>query len=174
MDRFAEWFARPYVALCFLAIGMAVIPLNDALIKLLGDTMPLGQIVTIRSLMSLALIALFSSGLRRMMGLSRAVFWQFVGRGMCLVVAMVLFFASLGSLSLSSAVAIFFTAPLMIALLSVLLANVPPPTVNCKPDATDRTVPSAMPGAEFHAASASARPEASTSAMRTLSLPLLL
>ena len=40
MDRFAEWFARPYVALCFLAFGMAVIPLNDALIKLLGDTMP--------------------------------------------------------------------------------------------------------------------------------------
>ena len=121
MDRFAEWFARPYVALCFLAFGMAVIPLNDALIKLLGDTMPLGQIVTIRSVMSLALIALFSSGLRRMMGLSRAVFWQFVGRGMCLVVAMVLFFASLGSLSLASAVAIFFTAPLMIALLSVPL-----------------------------------------------------
>ena len=109
MERFAEWFARPYMALCFLAFGMAVIPLNDALIKLLGDTMPLGQIVTIRSVMSLALIALFSSGLRRMMGLSRSVFWQFVGRGMCLVVAMVLFFASLGSLSLASAVAIFFT-----------------------------------------------------------------
>ena len=76
MDRFAEWFARPYVALCFLAFGMAVIPLNDALIKLLGDTMPLGQIVTIRSLMSLALIALFSSGLRRMMGLSRKPPWE--------------------------------------------------------------------------------------------------
>ena len=107
MSRLAEWFARPYVALCFLAFGMAVIPLNDALIKLLGETMPLGQIVAIRSLMSLAFIALFSSGLRRMTGLSSSVFWQFVGRGMCLVVAMVLFFASLGSLSLASAVAIF-------------------------------------------------------------------
>ena len=121
MNRLAEWFARPYVALCFLAFGMAVIPLNDALIKLLGEAMPLGQIVTIRSLISLAFIALFSSGLQRMIGLSSSVFWQFVGRGMCLVVAMVLFFASLGSLSLASAVAIFFTAPLLITLLSVPL-----------------------------------------------------
>ena len=117
---FAEWFARPYVALCFLALGMAVIPLNDLHIKLLGETMPLGQIVAIRSLMSLAFIALFSSGLRQMTGLSSSVFWQFVGRGMCLVLAMVLF-APLGSLSLASAVSIFFTAPLLITLLSVPL-----------------------------------------------------
>ena len=52
MGHLAEWFARPHVALCFLAFGMAVISLNDALIKLLGETMPLGQIVAIRSLMS--------------------------------------------------------------------------------------------------------------------------
>ena len=121
MSRFAEWLSRPHVALCLLAFGMAVIPLNDALIKLLGKGMPLGQIVFIRSLMSLALIAMFSSGLRRMTSLSRLVFWQFVGRGMCLVVAMVLFFVSLGSLSLASAVALFFTAPLLITLLSVPL-----------------------------------------------------
>ena len=121
MLRLAEWFARPYVALCSLALGMAVIPLNDALIKLLGEAMPLGQIVFIRSLISLAFIALFTSGLQRMTGLPSSVFWQFVGRGMCLVVAMVLFFASLGSLSLASAVAIFFTAPLLITLLSVPL-----------------------------------------------------
>ena len=121
MRRLAEWFARPDVALCFLALGMAVIPLNDALIKLLGEAMPLGQIVFIRSLISLAFITLFTSGLQRMIGLQSSVFWQFVGRGMCLVVAMVLFFASLGSLSLASAVAIFFTAPLLITLLSVPL-----------------------------------------------------
>ena len=63
MRRLAEWFARPYVALCSLALGMAVIPLNDALIKLLGEAMPLSQIVFIRSLINLAFIALFTSGL---------------------------------------------------------------------------------------------------------------
>ena len=121
MNRFAEWLARPYVALGFLALGMTIIPLNDALVKLLGETMPLGEIIAIRSLMSIMLIAVFSTGLKRMMKLDAAAFWQFTGRGMCLVVAMVLFFVSLGSLPLASAVAIFFISPLMIMLLSVPL-----------------------------------------------------
>jgi drug/metabolite transporter (DMT)-like permease len=121
MQKFATWFAKPYVALGFLALGMAVIPVNDALIKLLGETLPLGQIVAIRSIMSIVLIALFSDGLRRMLHLDAGTFWQFVGRGMCLVVAMVLFFASLGSLQLATAVSIFFVSPLMITLLSVPL-----------------------------------------------------
>ena len=51
------------MTLCLLAFGMAVIPLNDALIKLLSEGMLLGQIIAIRPLMSLALIAVFSSGL---------------------------------------------------------------------------------------------------------------
>ena len=54
MQKFAIWFAKPYVALGFLALGMAVIPVNDALIKLLGETLPLGQIVAIRSIISIA------------------------------------------------------------------------------------------------------------------------
>ena len=121
MDRFSEWFAKPYVALGSLAFGMAVIPVNDALIKLLADHMSLGQIVAIRSLLSLCIILLFSDGLARMMRLKASAFWQFTGRGMCLVVAMLLFFSALGSLPLATAVAIFFVSPLMITLLSVPL-----------------------------------------------------
>ena len=79
MNRFAEWLARPYVALGFLALGMTIIPLNDALVKLLGETMPLGEIIAIRSLMSIMLIAVFSTGLKRMMQLDAAAFWQFTG-----------------------------------------------------------------------------------------------
>ncbi len=70
MSRLTEWFARLWVALGSLGFGIAVIPLNDTLIKLLGETMALGQIVAIRSMISLAFIALFSSGLRRVTGLS--------------------------------------------------------------------------------------------------------
>lgn len=121
MHRFSEWFAKPYVALGSLAFGMAVIPVNDALIKLLADHMSLGQIVAIRSLLSLCIILLFSDGLARMMRLNASAFWQFTGRGMCLVVAMLLFFSALGSLPLATAVAIFFVSPLMITLLSVPL-----------------------------------------------------
>ena len=54
-----------------------------------------------------------------MLNLSAAVFWQFVGRAMCLVVAMLLFFISLGTMPLANVIAIFFVAPMIITLLSV-------------------------------------------------------
>jgi drug/metabolite transporter (DMT)-like permease len=47
------------------------------------------------------------------------VFWLFFARGMCLVLAMVLFFVALGSLPLASVIAIFFVSPLIITVLSV-------------------------------------------------------
>ena len=50
------------MTLCFLACMMAVVPLDATLIKLLGEGMLLGQIIGIGSLMSLTLIAVFSSG----------------------------------------------------------------------------------------------------------------
>ncbi|MDB3891617.1 DMT family transporter [Alphaproteobacteria bacterium] len=117
--KLSETTQRPIVALSLLALGMAVIPLNDALIKLLSGAMPLSQIITIRAVMSLILISVFSDGLRRMLKLSAKVFWLFVGRSMCLVTAMFLFFVPLGSLPLPTAVSIFFVSPLLITLLSV-------------------------------------------------------
>ena len=42
------WMQRPFVALGMLAIAMAMIPLNDALIKLMSAYMPLAEIALIR------------------------------------------------------------------------------------------------------------------------------
>ena len=117
--KLTEWTQRPMVALAGLALGMGIIPLNDAMIKLLSADLPLSQIIAVRALLSLALVAIFSSGIRSMMGLSASAFWSFFGRGMCLVLAMVLFFVPLGSLPLPTVVAIFFVSPLLITLLSV-------------------------------------------------------
>ena len=39
-----EWMQRPVVALLMLAAGMAFIPLNDALFKLMSARLPLAQI----------------------------------------------------------------------------------------------------------------------------------
>lgn len=117
----SELMQRPMVALAGLALGMGIIPLNDAMIKLLSDEMPLAQIVLVRGAISIFLIAIFSSGLRSMLALNAREFWLFVGRGMCLVAAMVLFFIPLGSLPLPTVVAIFFVSPLLITLLSVPL-----------------------------------------------------
>ena len=116
-----ERFTTPSYALGLLGLAMAVIPLNDALIKILSAYISLGQVVAVRAMLSLVLVMLVSNGLRAMLNLSPPVFWQFVGRALCLVVAMLLFFVSLGSLPLANVIAIFFVAPLIITLLSVPL-----------------------------------------------------
>ena len=115
------WLQRPSVALALLALGMAVIPLNDALIKLMSANLPLFEITFIRGLIVLGFMLVFSKGFTSMLRLPAWAFWQFFGRGLCLVVAMGLFFFRLGTLSLSMAVAIFFVSPLLITLLSVPL-----------------------------------------------------
>ena len=47
------------------------------------------------------------------------VCWSFYGRGMCLVLAMILYFVPIGSLPLPTVITIFFVSPLLITLLSV-------------------------------------------------------
>ena len=110
---------RPFIALGLLALGMGVIPLNDALIKLMSERLPLAEIVLVRGVLALLIIAVFSSGISSMLKLPRRDFWQFFGRGMCLVVAMALYFIPLGSLPLPTVISIFFVSPLLITLLSV-------------------------------------------------------
>ena len=114
-----ERFTKPIHALGLLGFAMAVIPLNDALIKIMSASISLGQLVAVRAVLSLILVVLVSDGLRAMLNLSAPIFWQFVGRAMCLVFAMLLFFVSLGSLPLANVIAIFFVAPMIITLLSV-------------------------------------------------------
>lgn len=115
----AGWMQRPFVALARLAFGMGMIPLNDALIKLMSAYMPLAEIALIRGVLALALLGMFSAGVRNMLALPAPVFWSFFGRGMCLVVAMILYFVPLGSLPLPTVITIFFVSPLLITLLSV-------------------------------------------------------
>jgi drug/metabolite transporter (DMT)-like permease len=113
--------STPFFALGLLTIAMGIIPLNDALIKLMSKDVPLGEIVAIRAVFTLSLLGIFSHSLRSMLALPARVFWLFFARGMCLVLAMVLFFVSLGSLPLASVIAIFFVSPLIITVLSVPL-----------------------------------------------------
>ena len=119
MKTITDKITTPVFALSLLAIAMGIIPLNDALIKLMSKDVPLGEIVAIRAVFTLSLLGIFSHSLRSMLTLPARVFWLFFARGMCLVLAMVLFFVSLGSLPLASVIAIFFVSPLIITVLSV-------------------------------------------------------
>ena len=57
---------RPFVALGLLAMGMAVIPLNDAFIKLMSDRLPLAEIVFVRGVLALLIMVVFSRGISSM------------------------------------------------------------------------------------------------------------
>jgi drug/metabolite transporter (DMT)-like permease len=109
------------VVVFLLALGMSIIPLNDALIKLLSDRFPLAEIVAIRAILCLLIVSFFGEGIREVIKLPLRVILLFSLRGMCLVIAMYLFFISLGSLPLSEVVSIFFVSPLLITLLSSII-----------------------------------------------------
>lgn len=119
MKLIADHISSPFFALGLLTVAMGIIPLNDALVKLMSGDLPLGQIVALRAMMALVILGIFSHSLREMLTLPAWVFWLFVARSMCLVLAMILFFVSLGSLPLANVIAIFFVAPLIITLMSV-------------------------------------------------------
>ena len=65
---------RPFVALGTLALAMSLIPLNDALIKLMSAYMPLAEIAFIRGVLSMIVLAIFTTGVRSMLALPARVF----------------------------------------------------------------------------------------------------
>ena len=115
------WMQRPFIALGLLSLGMGIIPLNDAFIKLMSNRLPLAEIALIRGILALAIMIVFARGIAVLRALPAHVFWPFFGRGMCLVLAMTLYFIPLGALPLPMVISIFFVSPLLITLLSVPL-----------------------------------------------------
>ena len=119
MKMITDRMSMPYFALGVLAFAMGIIPLNDALIKLMSGDVSLGQLVALRAVMTLIMLGIFSRSIQAMFELPAKVFLLFFARSMCLVLAMVLFFVSLGTLPLANVIAIFFVSPLIITILSV-------------------------------------------------------
>lgn len=114
-----EFIARPRIALAFFMFAMAMIPLNDAFIKLMSDHLSIFQILSMRAFFTVALLACMPGAVKELIALSGLTFLKLALRGICLVGAMLFFFLPLSVLSLAEVTAIFFTAPLLISLLSV-------------------------------------------------------
>ncbi len=115
----APFLATPLFALGMLAIGLGIIPLNDAMFKLMSADLSLGQLIGGRALLVLGVLAVFTRALSSLFTLPPAVIGLFFGRAMCHAVAMILFFVSLGSLPLATVLSIFFAAPILSTILSV-------------------------------------------------------
>ena len=75
----AGWTQRPFVPLGIvaMAMGMGMIPLNDALINLMSAYIPLAEIVLIRGLLSMIVFAIFTSGVSSVLTFPARVFCSF-------------------------------------------------------------------------------------------------
>lgn len=101
--------------------GVAAFSLMDAGLKLLTAHYPATQVAALRGLAALPVVfvwALYAGGARQLL----RVRWPLhLARGVLSVLMMVTFTFALKELSLAKAYALFFTAPLLIALLSIVM-----------------------------------------------------
>ncbi len=116
-------FARsaPLAGILCLLVGLAVFSVQDLILKLLSGRYPLYEIMLVRGLVGLPLLLLMvraEGGLRLLVtpGLPAMLL-----RGVVMFVAYAAFYLALAALPLPTSVALYFSGPLFITLLSVLV-----------------------------------------------------
>lgn len=108
-----------------VVVAMLALSVQDSLVKWLGATYPLHQIVLTRSPIAIAII-LIALGVRsRLRQLSTRRWSLHLTRGLLLVAANSAFFLALAAMPLAEAVAAFFVAPLFITVLSAVVLREP-------------------------------------------------
>lgn len=108
---------RPLLGI-FLMLGFcAVAPLSDALAKLLGETVPLIQLLLTRFAAQWLLLLPVVWATGRPMRMNRRIAWLTILRTIYFIVGMAAMFTALRFLPLADAVAIAFVAPLILMLL---------------------------------------------------------
>lgn len=117
---------RPFVpnrfwAMGCLLAGVAIFSLQDLIVKLISADYPVHQVMTIRSLVAMPLLLLmvgFEGRLRRLFPPRSSLLTL---RGAINLFAYMTYYLGLASLPIATCVALYFTAPLFIVLLSVIV-----------------------------------------------------
>jgi hypothetical protein len=60
MPKIVDEEGHALKAILLLVLGMSFIPLNDALIKVMSERLPLAEIVAMRAVMSLGILIIFT------------------------------------------------------------------------------------------------------------------
>ena len=109
---------RPITGIVSLALGVIVFSVQDAIIKKLSGDYAVTQTVFVRCLVATPILLVmvhFEVGLRALASRqARPLVW----RGAILLVAYTTYFMSIAALPLAEVVALFFTAPVLVTLLS--------------------------------------------------------
>ena len=101
-----------------LALGVAVIGLQDPIIKGLMDGYPLAEAIVIRSIAALPIFAILLWRLGFVTSLRAGNQRVFVARGVVLMLAYTTYFLSFPAMPLANVIALYFTAPLFVVALS--------------------------------------------------------
>ncbi len=103
----------------YLCAGLFIFSFQDIIVKLLSSTFPVHELVLIRGLVAAPLIFLYvhyDSGFQTLL-VKRP--WTHFVRSICMFGAYMAFYLALAAIPLTTAVALFFTAPLIITALSI-------------------------------------------------------
>ena len=104
-----------------IIVAVCLLSLSDALVKLAGDRLALGQLLLLRSALAGFLLALVAGFWSQAPGLRPLRPGWVTVRSLCLTAMWVLYYAALPQMSFAVAAAGFYTAPLWMALLASLL-----------------------------------------------------
>ncbi len=109
---------------CIVA-AMMILSLQDSLVKWLGASYPLHQIVLTRSVIAATITLAVLAAMSRLGDLRTRRWSLHLTRGLLLVVTNSAFFLALVAMPIAEATAMFFVAPLFITLLSALMLREP-------------------------------------------------
>ena len=108
-----------YIGIGLICLCKLVFATQDVIIKQMSDGFPVHQIMVVRAIVSLALLALFIRILESFSALASPNRGALMLRGVLLFFSFTAFYLGLSALTLTAATALFFTAPFFITLLSI-------------------------------------------------------
>lgn len=105
--------------LCLCA-GIGLFAIQDLILKLLSGAYPLSEAMVLRALTAMPLLMLLAARDGGLSTLFTPAMLRMIGRGMVMFLAYAAYYLALPALPIASAVALYFSAPLFITVLSVL------------------------------------------------------
>lgn len=105
--------------IALMSAAMVFFVVNDAIVKLVSATLPTAQLVFLRGLMAIVLVAAVARHLGALRGVREAARAPVVARALVDAVASLLYLGSLAHLPIANATAINLASPLFITLLAV-------------------------------------------------------